>query len=430
MSQVLLIDYGASRIKSILYNSIDDQPIALFESAGSFIKYGNYSKIPGSFFSKSLILHLDYYSDKISILRKDCDVKIYLCSEMHGFCLLEQDSFSSTFYYSWRFKEKSTDSALEILNNRGFHSKTRMMLRAGLPVVNILASSLNNELGDKSTFLTLPQLICRELGDHYNLACKTLLHSSGFYTDLGAKEDALDITGIDLPISFPSPLNDYEKPLGFIGYKSHKYNLYLGFGDLQAAFLGSNLAQNEILINIGTGSQIISNSRNNSTFGLEERPFFNNEKLKCVTHIPAGRFLNSWCKFYDTLNSNNNFWKELSQLTYEDLEGFNIDIKFDLYLDSESEYFEQIDDLTSNNSRITPKVLLTSLMISFCNQYLSYLEDSITKNSRIILGGGIPNKVPVIGNIIEKKMKRKVRIKKDEHDLTLIGLRNFINRGF
>jgi sugar (pentulose or hexulose) kinase len=203
----------------------------------------------------------------------------------------------------------------------------------------------------------------------------------------------------------------------------------LGFGDLQAAFLGSNLAQNEILINIGTGSQIISNSRNNSTFGLEERPFFNNEKLKCVTHIPAGRFLNSWCKFYDTLNSNNNFWKELSQLTYEDLEGFNIDIKFDLYLDSESEYFEQIDDLTSSNSRITPKVLLASLMISFCNQYLSYLEDSISKNSRIILGGGIPNKVPVIADIIEKKMKRKVRIKKNEHDLTLIGLRDFINRG-
>ena len=84
---------------------------------------------------------------------------------------------------------------------------------------------------------------------------------------------------------------------------------------------------------------------------------------------------------------------------------FNIDIKFDLYLDSESEYFEQIDDLTSNNSIITPKVLLASLMISFCNQYLSYLEDSITKNSRIILGGGIPNKVPVIADIIEKKMK-------------------------
>ena len=69
-------------------------------------------------------------------------------------------------------------------------------------------------------------------------------------------------------------------------------------------------------------------------------------------------------------------------------------------------------------------------MISFCNQYLSYLEDSITKNSRIILGGGIPNKVPVIGDIIERKIKRKVRIKKDEHDLTLIGLRDFINRGF
>ena len=430
MSKVLLIDYGASRIKSVIYDSINDLPISSFESEGSFVKYGNYNKIPGSFISKSLILHLDYYSNEIFNLKKDYELEIYICSEMHGFCLLEQDNLKSTYYYSWRFKNNSTDLALEILSNRGFHNKTSMILRAGLPVVNILAKYLNNEIKDNSIFLTLPQLICHELGEHYNLGCKTLLHSSGFYTDLGSKEDAFDITGIDLPISFPSLLNDYKKPLGFIAYKGNKYNLYLGLGDLQAAFLGSNLAQNEILINIGTGSQIISNSRNNSTFGLEERPFFNNEKLKCVTHIPAGRFLNSWCKFYDTLNSNNNFWKELSQLTYEDLEGFNIDIKFDLYLDSESEYFEQIDDLTSNNPRITPKVLLTSLMISFCNQYLSYLEDSITKNSRIILGGGIPNKVPVIKDIMEKKMKRKVRIKKDEHDLTLIGLRNFINRGF
>ena len=71
MSKVLLIDYGASRIKSVLYDSINDLPIASFESEGSFVKYGNYNKIPGSFFSKSLILHLDYYSNEVFNLKED-----------------------------------------------------------------------------------------------------------------------------------------------------------------------------------------------------------------------------------------------------------------------------------------------------------------------------------------------------------------------
>jgi len=430
MSKVLLIDYGASRIKSVLYDSINDLPIASFESEGSFVKYGNYNKIPGSFFSKSLILHLDYYSNEVFNLKEDYELEIYICSEMHGFSLLEQDNLKSTYYYSWRFKNNSTDLALEILSDRGFHNKTSMILRPGLPVVNILAKSLNNEIKDGSTFLTLPQLICYELGEHYNLGCKTLLHSSGFYTDLGNKEDSFGITGIDLPIYFPSVLDDYKNPLGFIKYNNKRYNLYFGFGDLQAAFLGSSLNETEILINIGTGSQIISNFKNKSTFGLEERPFFEDEKLKCVTHIPAGRFLNSWCKFYDRLNSKNNFWKELSLLKYEDFEASGIDIKFDLYLDSESEYFEAIRHLTLNNSTITSKVLLSSLIKSFCNQYLSYLNGSIDKSSKIILGGGIPSKIPIIANIIEMNIDREVNVKKDQHDLTLIGLRDFINRGF
>ena len=83
-----------------------------------------------------------------------------------------------------------------------------------------------------------------------------------------------------------------------------------------------------------------------------------------------------------------------------------------------------------NNSTITSKVLLSSLIKSFCNQYLSYLNGSIDKSSKIILGGGIPSKIPIIANIIEMNINREVNIKKDQHDLTLIGLRDFINRGF
>ena len=45
--------------------------------------------------------------------------------------------------------------------------------------------------------------------------------------------------------------------IGTIIFKNEKKFIFGGYGDLQAAFAGSNVKNNEILINMGTGSQII-----------------------------------------------------------------------------------------------------------------------------------------------------------------------------
>ena len=430
MSKFLLIDYGASRIKSALYNDVNQLPAGLFESVGSFLKFGNSTKIESSFFSDSLILHLDYYSNKIKELNVDDNLKIYICSEMHGFSLIPNNSTIENFYYSWRFHHVNTNSALEVLDKNNFLKNTSMTLRAGLPVVNVLAEYLSNTLNENCSFLTLPQLICNDLGEQYNHVCKTLLHSSGFYSNLGETENSSLITGYDLSITFPKVLDDYSQPIGLVNYQNNEYNMYFGFGDLQAAFIGSDINDNQILINIGTGSQIISNSSNQSSFGLEERPFFNNQKLKCVTHIPAGRFLDSWCKFYNNLNKTNNFWTELSILNLNDFKNELIHIDFDSFLETKSSSFIKIDRLISENSGITNKNILASLVKSFADQYLGYLRNAVHEDVEIVLGGGVPSSIPVLEDLISEGLTREVKILKNNNDLTLEGLRAFLIKGF
>ena len=425
MSNVLLIDYGASRIKSAFYSSINESPVAIFESDGSYMKYGNSNKIPNSFFSDSLITHLDFYFSKINKLNLKQDVKIFLCCEMHGFSLVNKNS-TDEFYYSWRFNHPNSQSALQELRNKNFIEKTKMIPRPGLPVVNILSDFLQNNLNERSTLLTLPQIICNNLGQHNNTACMTLLHSTGFFTGAGEKEDSHFITGYEFPINFPTVLRDYNEPLGFIHYRGYKYNIYFGFGDLQAAFFGSDIKDNEILINIGTGSQIICNSKNKSTFEQEERPFFNNDKLKCITHIPAGRFLDSWSKFYNNLDVENNFWVELSLLDKIDFDIEYIEIDFNSFLSTESSSFDIIQNRIIKDNKLGYKDLLVSLIKSFANQYLYYLDGLVHKDSVIVMGGGIPKKIPVLSDIIKADLDREVRIIDDDEDLTIKGLRDFL----
>ena len=79
MEKKIAIDFGASRIKSISFTS-RNKILDHFETAGS--NYFKNKPINPIFFYKSFLEHLNYYDKNISFS------KIILCSEMHGFSLL------------------------------------------------------------------------------------------------------------------------------------------------------------------------------------------------------------------------------------------------------------------------------------------------------------------------------------------------------
>ena len=132
MKKKIAIDFGASRIKSIAFestNKIADK----FETIGSNC-FKNKSIDPG-FFYKSLNKHLNYYSKEFKFS------KIIICSEMHGYSLFNKKRDKITNYSSWRFQGSKNKSRkiIKDLKNKKFQKITGLKPRIGLPIVNWLS---------------------------------------------------------------------------------------------------------------------------------------------------------------------------------------------------------------------------------------------------------------------------------------------------
>jgi xylulokinase len=66
---------------------------------------------------------------------------------------------------------------------------------------------------------------------------------------------------------------------------------YAAVGDQQCALAGALLAERELSINIGTGSQVAILADSAPPVAHQTRPYFGGRYLQTITHIPAGRAL-------------------------------------------------------------------------------------------------------------------------------------------
>jgi len=116
----------------------------------------------------------------------------------------------------------------------------------------------------------------------------TLAASFGVF-DVQAGEwhrDLIAALGLDR-VDWPRITRWSEAVAGFEGIP-----IYAPIGDQQAAVRGVSLAENELSINIGTGSQVSVLSDTFRTGSFKVRPYFDGLYLETVTHLPAGRALN------------------------------------------------------------------------------------------------------------------------------------------
>ena len=66
-------------------------------------------------------------------------------------------------------------------------------------------------------------------------------------------------------------------------------------------------------INLGTGSQLVYSS-NEELDGFEERAFFDNQNIQCISHLPAGRSLNLFADLLRNIRDekdNSFFWNKV-----------------------------------------------------------------------------------------------------------------------
>ncbi|MEZ4667452.1 MAG: FGGY family carbohydrate kinase [Anaerolineae bacterium] len=89
--------------------------------------------------------------------------------------------------------------------------------------------------------------------------------------------------------------------IGWLDLIGRRIPCFTPVGDYQCALLGALLQNEELSLNISTGSQV-SLLKSKAEFGnFQTRPFFDGRFSNTITHIPAGRALNALVKLLSEL---------------------------------------------------------------------------------------------------------------------------------
>ena len=201
-------------------------------------------------------------------------------------------------------------------------------------------------------------------------------------------------------------------------------------GDNQCAILGANLNYNQLIINMGTGSQIAKLDLLDANNNMEQRPYFKNNSLSIITHIPSGRALNCFIGFiqecFKYTSSTKSAWELLNNITLEDV--INSTLNFNLKVFNSAYKFENGGDISlikENNFNINNYI--SSLLKSYIEQYFDIINEYSIKYTDIILAGGIPMKISLIRDYIKYVKNKNVIINSCKEDETLQGLKIISN---
>ena len=395
---IITIDCGASFVKA-----------ALFDGNGEIVNRA----VKQSPFGKNQISALiPLVRDIFDEFLQRAGDKVYFCisNEMHGFILAESNGTPITDYISWQKEYGRIDtpegSACKILSSPKYSDdilKTGMPLRGGLPSVNLLylrkIGKLNNI--DKSIyFYTLGDYLIRILADIQPICHLTNAAATGLadLTKNSWNEKLLNVAAPEQVI-FPKI---GTTAMEFVR-NGKKVIVLPAIGDQQAALYGTNLnCCDELSFNMGTGGQVSKIAyKINFSSNYQVRPFIEDNYIQTIPHLPCGRALNVYFRFFrDVLKifeiekNDTDIWKNLLN---EEKKSYGADIYCDL------SFFENAanSNLTGNITNISEYSLTVgNLMKSIFNQLANNFVTASKKLSndnysvkKILFSGGVARKI-------------------------------------
>ena len=202
--------------------------------------------------------------------------------------------------------------------------------------------------------------------------------------------------------------NSAIKGLQLLGYINN-VKFYSSLGDTNCVIESVNLKTNELLINLGTGSQVIKRNEDGTH--------------NIISFIPSGRALNSFKVFFDSLGVN--LFDEFAKLNINDLEQSTL--IFDLNIFPQSFKFKGgglIKNIDENNFNV--RNFISSLFRSYIDQYIEIIKTN--KIDTIYFAGGISKKYPLIQKYIQHKTDIYTQISSFQYEDTHIGMSNLIKQ--
>lgn len=383
----------------------------MWQSPGS-VKLG--PKVPSSFFRDTLEKHFVKASSRYNVN------KIFVCSEMHGFCLKDPNTGRLTDYFSWRHSQKDDHVIVETLTRDKFFEISGVMARPGLPIVNLIGSCHTYLNDGYSQVLFLPHLLCDSLDDLPPRAHPTLAQASGIYDLKQTKISFLDPR-------YDIPLWDDHCDFPYIGhctFEGRSVPIIGGYGDLQCSINMPQFEENKWFINLGTGSQVGILAEKNIE-GFEKRFFFDKRVLQCKTHFPAGRALQFYAQFFAQIRqqvSTDFFWEGLRYV--EPPSDFDRLPIFDLALFAEARGYRNGGSIGNiKESMFDLNSFLQGLVYSLAKSFADEINQlPPIVGQEVLLIGKMARSIPMLAQLLGELTRRNIQLVEQDQEASLLGL--------
>jgi sugar (pentulose or hexulose) kinase len=205
--------------------------------------------------------------------------------QMHGFELRVPQGGAVTAYVSWQDMRAfglegrpDTASCIREAAGDGLLKRNGVLLNNSHSLCPLYSFMNEKKPPLPLAFAMVGDAVIRRLTGKVVPIHPTEAASSALY-DLKARDwnqellRILSLEGIELP-----PVSETREPVAFYRAGNREIPLYLPVGDQQAAVLGCEAGEGDVVLNIGTGGQICYVDKELSLGDYETRPFFFRKK--------------------------------------------------------------------------------------------------------------------------------------------------------
>lgn len=220
-------------------------------------------------------------------------------------------------------------------------------------------------------------------------------------------------------------IKPHQSEVGIMQIGDTRLPCYTPVGDHQCALLGTLLQQDELSINVSTGSQVgLLSDHLELSLNYQTRPYLDNRYLQAVIHIPAGRSLNALIKLLTEFSEAQNVqvpdpWAYINAVTHQHVRS---DLKVNLaFFPSSCGDTGSIGNLREDQMNVAD--LFTAAFENMADNYLDCVNriTGSQPHKRLVFSGGLVQKLGALQNIILNRFHLPYRYPPGTED-TLMGL--------
>lgn len=421
MVDILLVDFGTSRVKSVVVSLETLKILDETQMASPDPSFGPAGEVEVS--AEAYWSALEATAGVLAARHPQVRA-LWLCSDLHGVIVANQAGVPVTPYISWRDARASSidasgSSIFDRMRDRGalFFSLTGMKLRPGLPILSLASLAANNQLPEVIRLFTLPDWLLwrggeRNPGVHISLAAGT-----GFY-DLNRHEwskSLYELAGLNAQTILTARVVRVGEVAGCIRLGKLDLPVLGCIGDVQSAAAGTGFPEAaKLLVNLGTGSQVLFCAPA-IPMGIERRPGADGIDLAAISHIPSGRAISVFAELLDGSAKLGGglpfFWTKFSQLSTAEVLDAKLEVNLNVF-EAALQYEDGGLVGRINEGGFSPEDLIAGVARGWLAQYTEALDrmDPSREQNTFLVAGGLARRASFIVPAISAMSGRKGRL--------------------